>query len=358
MTEKKAKKAPITKTTKNLVQDYTKHFGPGALSKGVAYYDDGRIPTGIFPFDLSSGGGFPKGRVSVIYGPESSMKTTLALCAIREAQAKGMTTAFVDAENSLDPAWAEAIGVDVNALLYGVPEYAEQAIDMTISLLEAEDIDLVVLDSIAALVSTAEIQKSAEEFTPGVSGRNAGVLYRKATAALARQRRVQKFPALICINQIRYKIGVLMGNPETQPGGQAFKFASAMTIRVRGNDVQDAKVHPSMPYAKTVTGAIQKHKVPINARGFEFVMPNMDLPEHGIVKGQVESWKTVKALADKLGLLKDLGKGQGWEFMGETYKTQAEARLRLRTEHDFRLKVEGILVTEVYKRLGEKNGEN
>ncbi len=355
MQKKTAKKAPVKKTTNTLVQDYTKQFGPAALSLGVSYYDDGRIPTGIFPFDLSSAGGFPKGRVSVVYGQESSMKTTVALCAIREAQAAGMTAAFVDAENSLDPSWAKSIGVDVDSLLYAVPEYAEQAIDMTIGLLEAEDIDLVVLDSIAALVSTQEIQKSAEEFTPGVSGRNAGVLYRKATAALARQRREERFPALICINQIRYKIGVLMGNPETQPGGQAFKFASAMTVRVRGVDVMEEKVHPSMPYAKTVVGVIQKHKVPINARGFEFVMPNMNLPEHGIVKGQVDAWKTIKALASKLGLLEQTK--AGWQFMGEDlYKTQNEYRVRLRTDPAYRKAVEGRLVDEVYKRLGEKSG--
>ena len=187
------------------------------------------IPTGSISLDAALGvGGFPRGRVMEVFGPESSGKTTLALQVIAQAQAAGGTAAFIDAEHALDPTYARALGVDVDNLLVSQPDYGEQALEITNSLIASNVIDVVVVDSVAALVPKAELEGEMGDSFMGLHARLMSQAMRKLTAAVSRAN-----ACLIFINQVREKIGVVFGNPETTTGGRALKFYSSVRIEVR-----------------------------------------------------------------------------------------------------------------------------
>jgi recombination protein RecA len=344
-------------TYKTILKGASKKHGDGIVSLGVSYHNAERIPTGVFPFDLASGGGFPKGRVSVIFGPESSLKTTLALlCAAQEQRLEpDKTVAFVDAENAMDPEWAGKLGVDVGKLGYIQPDYAEQTIDIVEELLYANDVGLVILDSIAALTSSMELGQSADQNPMGRSGLNAGKLYRRATTALSKVRKENRHPALICINQIRYKLGVMHGDPETQPGGKAFNFASSMTVRLYGKDVQEKKYHAALPYAKEVNGVIRKYKVPILAKNFVFKMPVMNLLHMGQKMGYADPWNTMKHYLQELGHLEKVG--QKWRVFEDEYATLKELRQILRKDEAFCHEVQKVIVADLIERQNSDAGE-
>ncbi|MEO8049480.1 MAG: recombinase RecA [Acidobacteriota bacterium] len=208
-----------------------KQFGKGSVlqlgSKSVQQVSV--IPTGSISLDAALGvGGFPRGRVMEVFGPESSGKTTLALQVIAQAQAAGGTAAFIDAEHALDPTYARALGVDVDNLLVSQPDYGEQALEITNSLIASNVIDVVVVDSVAALVPKAELEGEMGDSFMGLHARLMSQAMRKLTAAVSRAN-----ACLIFINQVREKIGVVFGNPETTTGGRALKFYSSVRIEVR-----------------------------------------------------------------------------------------------------------------------------
>jgi len=208
-----------------------KQFGKGSVlqlgSRSVQQVSV--IPTGSISLDAALGvGGFPRGRVMEVFGPESSGKTTLALQVIAQAQAAGGTAAFIDAEHALDPAYARALGVDVDNLLVSQPDYGEQALEITNSLIASNVIDCVVVDSVAALVPKAELEGEMGDSFMGLHARLMSQAMRKLTAAVSRAN-----ACLIFINQVREKIGVVFGNPETTTGGRALKFYSSVRIEVR-----------------------------------------------------------------------------------------------------------------------------
>jgi recombination protein RecA len=187
------------------------------------------IPSGSISLDAALGvGGFPRGRVIEVFGPESSGKTTLALHLIAQAQAEGGTAAFIDAEHALDPTYAKALGVDIDNLLVSQPDYGEQALEITNSLVSSNVVDVVVVDSVAALVPKAELEGEMGDSFMGLHARLMSQAMRKLTAALSRAN-----ACLIFINQVREKIGVMFGNPETTTGGRALKFYSSVRIDVR-----------------------------------------------------------------------------------------------------------------------------
>ena len=208
-----------------------KQFGKGAVlqlgSRSVQQVSV--ISTGSISLDAALGvGGFPRGRVMEVFGPESSGKTTLALQVIAQAQAAGGTAAFIDAEHALDPTYARALGVDVDNLLVSQPDYGEQALEITNSLIASNVIDVVVVDSVAALVPKAELEGEMGDSFMGLHARLMSQAMRKLTAAVSRAN-----ACLIFINQVREKIGVVFGNPETTTGGRALKFYSSVRIEVR-----------------------------------------------------------------------------------------------------------------------------
>jgi recombination protein RecA len=207
-------------------------FGKGSIMRMGARSGDEQIeviPSGSLGLDLALGiGGLPRGRVMEIYGPESSGKTTLALHAIAEAQKRGGTCAFIDAEHALDPTYARKLGVDVDNLLISQPDAGEQALEICDTLVRSGAIDVVVIDSVAALVPRAELEGEMGDSHMGLHARLMSQALRKLTGSVSRSNTM-----LIFLNQIRMKIGVMFGNPETTTGGQALKFYASLRMEIR-----------------------------------------------------------------------------------------------------------------------------
>ncbi|TSC76812.1 MAG: recombination protein RecA [Parcubacteria group bacterium Gr01-1014_33] len=228
MKEDKLDKVKLLEAT---VKEIQEKYGEGAIMMlGEARkVDVDVIPTGSFSLDKALGvGGVPRGRIIEIFGPESSGKTTLALHIVREAQKKGGLAAFVDAEHALDPEYAKKIGVKINDLLISQPDNGEQALEIVESLVRSSAVDVVVVDSVAALTPKAEIEGEMGQQHMGLQARLMSHALRKLTAIVSKSQTV-----IIFINQIRMQIGIVYGNPETTPGGKALKFYSSVRIDIR-----------------------------------------------------------------------------------------------------------------------------
>ena len=214
------------------VSQIEKQFGKGTIMRlgAEAYKAEVKvIPTGAFSLDMALGvGGVPRGRVVEIFGPEGGGKTTLSLQIIANAQRLGGTAAFVDAEHAMDPAYANKLGVDIENLLVSQPDSGEQALEITETLVRSGAVDVVVIDSVAALVPRAEIEGEMGDAQVGLQARLMSQALRKLTAAISKSK-----TCVIFINQIREKIGVMFGSPETTPGGRALKFYSSVRLDIR-----------------------------------------------------------------------------------------------------------------------------
>jgi recombination protein RecA len=228
---------PEDRTERNRAIDLTlvqieKQFGKGSimrLGSKEALVPVEVIPTGALSFDAALGiGGMPRGRVVEMFGPESSGKTTLALHVVAEAQRRGGMAAFVDAEHALDAAYAKRLGVDVDNLLVSQPDYGEQALEITEALVRSNAVDVLVIDSVAALVPKAELDGDMGDSMPGLQARLMSQALRKLTGIVSKSK-----TCLVFINQIREKIGVMFGNPETTTGGRALKFYSSVRVDIR-----------------------------------------------------------------------------------------------------------------------------
>jgi recombination protein RecA len=225
-----AEKEGKTKALGLALETIEKQFGKGSIMKlGEAHKTNVEtVSTGSLSLDIALGGGIPKGRVIEVYGPESSGKTTLTLHAIAEIQKQGGTAAFIDAEHALDPAYAKKLGVDIENLLISQPDNGEQALEIAETLVRSNAVDLVVIDSVAALVPRAEIEGDMGDSHMGLQARLMSQALRKLTAVINRSH-----ATVIYINQIRMKIGVMFGNPETTTGGNALKFYSSVRMDIR-----------------------------------------------------------------------------------------------------------------------------
>ncbi len=223
------------------MQQIEKQFGKGAvmtLDGSLKFIVEG-IPTGSLSLDIALGGqGVPRGRVVEVFGPESSGKTTLTLHIIASAQKAGGTAAFIDAEHALDPAWARRLGVKLDSLLVSQPDTGEQAMEICELLVRSNAVDVIVIDSVAALIPRAEIEGDMGDSHMGLQARLMSQALRKLTGAINKSR-----ATVIFINQLREKIGVMFGNPETTPGGRALKFYSSVRIDVRRiSTIKEAEV--------------------------------------------------------------------------------------------------------------------
>jgi recombination protein RecA len=286
-----------------------KQFGKGSvmrLGDAGATYEVESIPTGSLGLDIALGvGGIPRGRVIEIFGPESSGKTTLTLAIIASAQSNGGTAAFVDAEHALDPVYAEKLGVKVNDLLVSQPDTGEQALEITDMLVRSGAVDVVVVDSVAALTPKAEIEGEMGDSHMGLQARLMSQALRKLTGNIKRSNTI-----VIFINQIRMKIGVMFGNPETTTGGNALKFYSSVRMDIRriGAIKNGEEVVGSMTRVKVV-----KNKVAPPFRETEFeimygtgISKEGELIEIGVLHNMVEksgSWYSYKG--ERIGQGKD-----------------------------------------------------
>ncbi|MCA1777751.1 MAG: DNA recombination/repair protein RecA [Loktanella sp.] len=262
---------------------FQKEYGDSVGSFGGDLVNTDRVPTGLFPLDLALAGGLPRGKVTIIYGPESSSKTNLALLAIAEHQRlwPDMTCTFFDIENSFDPQWAATLGVDTDKLVVLRPGFAEHMVDMVEAVLFASDCGLVVVDSLAAVMTTQEFE-----------------------------------------NQIRFKIGILFGNPETQPGGNAPRFQASLILRVYGKNISDPKISAMMPIMKETKFVFGKWKMPIYASSGEVSM--VTLAHKGLRPGMADDFNMVSEYLKDLGLFNKAEKGKGWVILGESYGTIQE----------------------------------
>ena len=219
----------------NALKQIEKDFGKGSimrLGEASAHMNIEVIPTGILPLDIALGvGGIPRGRIIEIYGPESSGKTTVALHMVAEAQKGGGIAAFIDAEHALDPVYAHKLGVDIDNLLISQPDTGEQALDIVEALVRSGAVDVIVVDSVAALVPKAEIDGDMGDSHVGLQARLMSQAMRKLTGFISKSRTTAIF-----INQIREKVGVMFGNPETTTGGRALKFYASVRLDVRKID--------------------------------------------------------------------------------------------------------------------------
>ncbi len=241
MEDKKTKKSAKDTVVDNrdealskALKEIEKQYGKGAVMKlgDRGAVDVDAISSGSIKIDEALGiGGFPKGRIIEIYGPESSGKTTLALHAIAEVQKKGGRAAFIDAENAIDPVYAKNLGVDTNELILSQPDSGEQALEITEMLIKSGAIDLVVVDSVAALVPQAELDGEMGDAQVGLQARLMSKAMRKLSGVMNRSECTAIF-----INQLREKVGVMFGNPETTPGGRALKFYSSVRVEIRRSE--------------------------------------------------------------------------------------------------------------------------
>ncbi len=253
-------------TLKDTLGEIEKRFGQGAimrLGESEAQLNIEAIPTGSISLDIALGvGGIPRSRVTEIFGPESAGKSTLAQHIVAEAQALGGTAAYIDVEHALEPTYAAALGVKVDDLLVSQPDTGEQALEITEALVRSNAVDVIIIDSVAALVPRAEIEGEMGDSLPGLQARLMSQALRKLTGAISRSR-----TAVIFINQLREKIGVVFGNPETTPGGRALKFYSSVRIDLRR--IETLKQQQT-PIGLRVRAKVVKNKVAAPFRQAEF----------------------------------------------------------------------------------------
>ena len=315
------------------VDQITKQFGDGSIMKlGENHKADVElIPSGTLGLDIALGGGYPKGRIIEIYGPESSGKTTLTLHAIAEVQKKGGTAAFIDAEHALDPAYAKKLGVDTENLLVSQPDNGEQALEIAETLVRSNAVDLVVIDSVAALVPQAEIEGDMGDSHMGLQARLMSQALRKLTGIINKSK-----ATVIFINQIRMKIGVMFGNPETTAGGNALKFYSSVRLDIRR--IGQLKVGDEVKGNRTKVKVV-KNKIAPPFRIAEFdIMYNEGISKIG---------DTID-LAEKYGIV---------DKSGAFYKYNGETIGQGRDKTKAYFKKNPKILAEVDKKIREKVAE-
>ncbi|NCU28567.1 MAG: recombinase RecA [Candidatus Moranbacteria bacterium] len=347
--QKKAKKAP--KETGGAIEDTIKSiqtkFGEGAIMKlgDTPKVNLDVIPTGSLGLDMALGvGGLPRGRMIEIYGPESSGKTTLALHVVAEAQKKGGVCAYIDAEHAMDPDYAGKLGVNIKELLISQPDNGEQALEITESLVRSGKIDVIVIDSVAALTPKDEIEGDMGQSHVGKQARLMSQALRKLTAIVAHSKTV-----IIFINQIRMQIGIMFGNPETTPGGKALKFYT--TIRI------DIRRIAQIKKGEEVVGSRTRVKVVKNKVASPFKQTEFDIMYGEGISHEGE----LMALGEKLGIITKTS-GAVYSYLGTAKQREKGAveEIKLGRGYDASrtfLRDNKKLSEEIFKEIKSRFGE-
>lgn len=325
-----------------------------------------RIPTGILLLDWALGGGWPAGRINTIYGPKSASKTTTLLKTVGSAQKmcascfsfppldfatgevgdckckdfREAVCAFIDVEGTWDNKWAKNVGVDTTRLLYSRPDFAEASLDICEQLIRTGDVDVIVLDSLAFLTPTKEIEESVEKETMGVAARLIGKGIRKLNSALsAAKKDHNRFPTMFFTNQIRMKIGVMFGNPETTPGGLAPGFAATTEVKVWSGKYQIDET-TGRPISAEMNFRVEKNKSgPAKMEGaFRLMLTDTETKR----AGDIYEEDTIVKLGEKFGLIE--GHGSSWTCMGEKFNGKSVIERKLLTEPGYRHHVKEALM--------------
>ena len=349
--EAEQKQASRNRAIEAALSQIEKQFGKGAVMKlgqKEAAVKVPAIPTGSIAFDLSLGiGGFPRGRVIEVFGPEATGKTTLAVHVIAEAQKQGGQAAFIDAEHALDPSYAASVGVDVDNLLISQPDYGEQALEIAEVLVRSGAVDVIVVDSVAALVPKAELEGEMGDVHMGLQARLMSQALRKLTAIVSRSK-----TCFIFVNQIRQKIGFFLGSPETTSGGRALKFYASLRVDIRriATLKEGDKVIGNRVKVKIVKN---KMAPPFREAQFDIIFGEGisregDLVDCGVDTGLIEktgTWYSYKG--ERLG--------QGRESVKKLLKESEELAAQLDTE--IRREVGLLPAEKPEEKPGEKSPE-
>ena len=311
-----------------------KNFGKGSIMKLGEFSNSNveYIPTGALSLDIALGiGGFPRGRVIEIFGPESSGKTTVALHAIAEAQKAGGVAAFIDAEHALDPVYAKALGVNLNELLLSQPDTGEQALEICEALVRSEAVNIVVIDSVAALVPQAEIDGEMGDSHVGLQARLMSQALRKLSGTINKTKTTAIF-----INQLREKVGIMFGNPETTPGGRALKFYA--TIRLDIRRAEQIKNGDQVIGNKTVIKVVKNKVAP------PFKTANVEIMYGEGISRESE----IIDMASEMGILEK--SGAWYSYKGEKIGQGKEnVKLLLKQKPEFKEELEGLIREELAK---------
>jgi recombination protein RecA len=321
------------------MEQIEKQYGRGSIMRmgeSSQKFDIQVIPTGILPVDIALGvGGLPRGRIVEIYGPEASGKTTLALSLIAESQKAGGVAAFIDAEHALDPIWAQTVGVKLDELLISQPDTGEQALEIAESLIRSGGVDVLVIDSVAALVPRAEIEGEMGDSMMGLHARLMSQALRKLTGVISKSKTV-----VIFTNQLRQKIGVMFGNPETTTGGLALKFYASVRL--------DSRKIETLKDGDKVIGSRHRVKIVKNKVSSPFRIAEYDVMQDGVSKeGAIVDVGVELGIIQKSGAFYRYGEemlGQGKEATKSFLKDNPNAANKITEEIMKKNKVDGTPV--------------
>jgi recombination protein RecA len=342
---KKGISIPGTFTLSEIIAAATKEKGEGIIMSGANVPDMLRIPTGVFEFDLATGGGVPEGRLAIFYGPESSGKTNIAMRAAGNVQRRvGRTdkkVILVDLEGTYDRKWA-ANFLNVDDLVVVKPGYGEEAVDLIDAMVRGSDVGLLIVDSIAVLTAAREADKSVEVADVGTAAMLVKRLCNKLALAFSLEARKKHYPTVILLNQTRFKPGVLFGDPETMPGGQTMKFLSSLTVRLYGTNEIIKEIHPTMPAWKDTSAVIKKAKCPIVSSKFTYKMAMVQCEDVDI--GDSNSWNLVANHLKAMGKLNKVKDGWLLEGNKEVWKTLVPLQEQYLCDNDFKLACQTMVI--------------